>query len=110
MATSQHFADYICGPNLNPRYLWLLFRSAMQPYLESLTDGATLRTIGMGDLKNFSIPRPPMVEQDQIVKEAEELRADGAELLEQLRHAIGLLQEHKQALITAVVTGQKEVA
>src|SRR5699024_3823911 len=67
MATSQHFANWVCGSALNPRYLWLLFTSAMQQYFDSLTDGSTIKTIGMGDLRAFKIPLPSPEEQDHIV-------------------------------------------
>ncbi len=109
MATSQHFADWICGPRLRPRYLWLLFRGAMQPRFDSLTDGATLRTIGMPSVKEFILPVPPLEEQDEIVAAAERKRklADASTVA--LRLQIELLVEHRQALITAAVTGELDV-
>lgn len=109
MATSQHFVDWVCGSDLRPRYLWLVFRTAMQAHFDSLTDGATLRTIGVPDVLEFAVPVPPIDEQDAIVAEAEacreQARATGAALKTQVR----LLQEHRQALITAAVTGEMEV-
>ena len=67
MATSQHFAAWVCGPLLDPEYLWVLFQDAMQPFFDSFQNGSTIRTIGMGDLKAFRIPLPPLDEQRRIV-------------------------------------------
>jgi type I restriction enzyme, S subunit len=108
MATSQHFADWVCGPNLEPRYLWLLFTTAMQDYFDSLTDGATLRTIGMPDIRALTIPLPPLAEQHEIVSEAESVRVAAQQLIEELSIQIKLLQERRYALIVAAVTGQLE--
>jgi len=109
MATSQHFADWVCGPNLDPHYLWLLFTSAMQPYFNSLTNGSTLRTIGMGPLRAFKIPLPPLVEQHAIVKRAREQTAKIDILIGKAERFIKLAMERRAALITAAVTGQLDV-
>ena len=109
-ATSQHFADWICSPILRPRYLWLVFRTAMQKYFDSLTDGATLRTIGLPDINEFVIPLPPLGEQDDIVAAAENVRLRTARIVDKLRRQIALLQERRQALITAAVMGELEVS
>ena len=106
MATSQHFVDWVCGPDLLPRYLWLLFRTVMQRHFESLTDGATLRTIGMPDVAQFVVPVPPVQEQADIVARAEAVRRRSTALRRRLRDQIALLQEHRQTLITAAVTGE----
>lgn len=110
MATSQHFADWVCGPRLEPRYLWLLFRTAMQPYFDSLTAGSTLRTIGVPELRSFVVPLPPVDEQKKIVIAAEAVRRQAEELVAEMRQQEALLIERRQALITAAVTGQLEVA
>ena len=109
MATSQHFADWICGPLLNPRYLWLLFTSAMQPYFDSLTNGSTLRTIGMGLLKAFRVPLPPLDEQGRIVDEAAKQTAKIDELIAETERFVDLSRERRAALITAAVTGEIDV-
>jgi type I restriction enzyme, S subunit len=46
----------------------------MHDHFESLTDGATLKTIGMPDVNEFRIPLPPVDEQDKIVESAAALR------------------------------------
>ena len=63
MATSQHFVNYICGPDLDPEYLLLTFRWPMQWEFQRLTMGSTLRTIGLPDVDSFRIALPPIDEQ-----------------------------------------------
>lgn len=110
MATSQHFINWVCSPRLEPRYLWLVMRAPMQHHFQSLTDGATLRTIGMPDINDLRVPVPPVCEQHRIVAEAEETRKTGEELRTALAAQIDLLRERRRSLITAAVTGQMEVA
>lgn len=109
MATSQHFVNWICSPELRPRYLWLLFRTAMQPYFDSLTSGATLRTIGMPDVKALKVPVPPLREQDEIVAEAGRVRLQANRAMILLQNQLAFLQERRQALITAAVTGELDL-
>jgi type I restriction enzyme, S subunit len=109
MATSQHFANWVCGERLRPRYLWLVFETIMQSYFDSLTAGSTLRTIGMPHLGGFVVPVPPLSEQDAIVSRAAKLRHQASQLSAGLRRQVELLREHRQALITAAVTGEFEV-
>jgi len=109
MATSQHFVDWICSEVLLPRYLWLLFRTVMQSHFDSVTSGATLRTIGMPDVKQLVVPVPPLDEQHEIVAEAEEARTSAHRGIGLLQRQIELLQERRQALITAAVTGQLDI-
>lgn len=109
MATSQHFGAWICGPLLNPEYLWALFSDAMQPHFESFRNGATLRTIGMSDLKSFRIPLPPVEEQVRIVTYLDEQTSRIDELISESENLIALSHERRSALITAAVTGQIDV-
>lgn len=109
MATSQHFVDWVCSDRLLPRYLWLLLRTAMQAHFDSLTAGATLKTIGLPDVKKLVAPVPPVSEQKQIVGEAASIRLRSNEAIASLGRQIDLLQEHRQVLITVAVTGEMEV-
>lgn len=109
MATSQHFVDWICSESLLPRYLWLLFSTAMQAHFDSVTSGATLRTIGMPDVKQLVVPVPPLNEQHEIVAEAEEIRTRTDRGVGCLQRQIALLRERRQALITAAVTGELDI-
>jgi type I restriction enzyme S subunit len=106
MATSQHFAAWVCGPLLDPEYLWVLFADAMQPFFASFQNGSTIRTIGMGDLKAFRIPLPPLDEQRQIVKYLDQKTPKIDALIAESQRFIELVKERRAALITAAVTGQ----
>lgn len=109
MATSQHFAAWVCGPLLDPEYLWLLFEDAMQPFFDSFQNGSTIRTIGMGDLKAFRIPLPPLDEQRRIVESLDEQTSKIDQLIAETERFIELSRERRAALITAAVTGQIDV-
>lgn len=109
MATSQHFAAWICGPRLDPEYLWALFTDAMQPYFASFQNGSTIRTIGMGDLKAFRIPLPPLEEQRRIVTYLDMQTSKIDTLIAETERFIELARERRSALITAAVTGQIDV-
>ena len=109
MATSQHFAAWVCGPLLDPEYLWVLFADAMQPFFDSFQNGSTIRTIGMGDLKGFRIPLPPLEEQRRIVEHLDEKSPKIDMLIAETERFIELSEERRAALITAAVTGQIDV-
>jgi type I restriction enzyme S subunit len=109
MATSQHFAALVCGPDLDPEYLWALFEDAMQPFFDSFQNGSTIRTIGMGDLKAFRIPLPPLDEQRRIIEFLDEETAKIDSLIVETERFVELSRERRAALITAAVTGQIDV-
>ncbi|KPI22971.1 restriction modification system DNA specificity domain-containing protein [Actinobacteria bacterium OV320] len=109
MATSQHFAAWVCGPELDPEYLWVLFEDAMQPYFASFQNGSTIRTVGMGDLKAFRIPLPPLDEQRRIVDCLDKETAKIDTLIAETERFIELSSQRRVALITAAVTGQIDV-
>jgi len=78
----------------------------MQSHFSSLTDGATLRTIGMPDMRQLRIPLPPIDEQRAIVRVASSVRRWEADLRQELDRQISLLREHRDSMIThAVIQG-----
>jgi type I restriction enzyme S subunit len=108
MAVSQHFIGWVCGSRLRPEYLLLVLRSMTQE-LERLTMGATVRTIGMPDVKSLATPIPPLAEQERIVREVLHRRARLDALVCKVRDAIERLKELRTALISAAVTGKIDV-
>ena len=108
MAVSQHFIAWICDEMILPEFLLLRLRSMTQE-LDRLTTGATLKTIGMPDVRTLVTPVPPVSEQVEIVAavRAETARIDS--LIDQAERAIALLQERRTALISAAVTGKIDV-
>jgi type I restriction enzyme S subunit len=109
MATSQDFATWTCGPLLSPRFLLLCLRAMRDDLLGRLATGSTHKTIYMPDIQSIRIPLPPREGQDRIVAALwRQIDKDG-KVEDLLTRQIQLLAEHRQALITACVTGEIEV-
>ncbi|HVE45875.1 MAG TPA: hypothetical protein VNA57_03890 [Acidimicrobiales bacterium] len=68
--------------------------------------GTTRSRINLDIAKAISVPLPAVAVQTRIVSEAKKLRATAAETMDKLSLQITLLQEHRQAMITAAVTGE----
>ena len=108
MAVSQHFIAWICGEEVIPEYLLRAF-DAMQGELERLTMGATLRTIGMPDVKTLTTPVPPFAEQERIVNHIHKECLHVDLLIAKVQNAIDHLKEFRTAVISAAVTGKIDV-
>jgi type I restriction enzyme S subunit len=74
MAVSQHFIAWLCGSDVLPEYLLYVFRS-MTEELNRLTFGATVKTIGISDVKKLATPVPPIDEQKRIVDDVRDMLA-----------------------------------
>lgn len=108
MATTQDFANWICGSALKPEYLLLTLRS-MTSEFRRLMMGSTHNTIYMPDIQSLRLVLPPMDEQERIVTHVRTRVADIDALSADVDSAIVLLKERRSALITAAVTGQMDV-
>ena len=108
MATTQDFANWVCGSQLEPFYLLYCFR-AMSGEFVRLKMGSTHNTIYMPDIQKLAIPVPPRVEQGVIVSMIRARTGQIDELIDSATSGIGLLAERRTALITAAVTGQIDV-
>ncbi len=109
MATSQDFATWTCGPGLRPRFLLLCLRAMRSELLGRLAMGSTHKTIYMPDIEGIPVPLPTLEEQERVVTEVwERLRPIDAAVAA-IERQIDLLREHRQALVTAAVTGQLDV-
>lgn len=108
MAVSQHFIGWVCGARIRPEYLLFVLRS-MTEELERLTMGATVRTIGMPDVRSLATPIPPVPEQEEIVSHVRKHRERIDSLIAKVRDAINQLKELRTALISAAVTGKIDV-
>jgi type I restriction enzyme S subunit len=65
MATSQDFVDWVCGPQLDPEYLyWALSCSGAAFDVEK--QGSTHKTIYMPTLERLNVLLPPLDEQRRI--------------------------------------------
>jgi type I restriction enzyme S subunit len=107
---TQDVARVAAAEGVYPPWLrWALLASFIRENLASGSNGAAIKGINIFDLKLASIPTPPPDEQRAIAtfltKETEVFDRLKAEA----ESAIALLQEHRAALITAVVTGKVDV-
>jgi type I restriction enzyme S subunit len=108
MAVSQHFIAWLCSSMIIPEFL--LFRlKSMTEELERLTAGATLKTIGMPDVKTLVTPLPPVDEQERIITFIKGERSRLDSLVSEAECAVLLLLERRTALISAAVTGKIDV-
>ncbi len=105
MATSQDFATWTCGPKLDPYFLLYCLRAMRPDLLGRLVMGSTHKTIYMPDLRRLQIPLPPRQEQMAIVERTRSTLMRLDETRREIDKQLHLLVEHRQALITAAVTG-----
>lgn len=105
MACSQHFIGWVCGPRVLPEYLLYVLRS-MAGELERLSMGATLKTIGMDDVRTLSMPLPSLVEQRDIVSAVRTALENIDSLSATARQLEERLIEYRSSLISSGVTGQ----
>lgn len=108
MAVSQHLIAWCPSGRITSLFLLRIF-NAMKPHLDSYTFGATIKTIGMADVKKLVTTVPPLEEQIAITKFIESELVKLASLTENAQRAVALLKERRSALITAAVTGQIDV-
>ncbi|MCI3923554.1 restriction endonuclease subunit S [Paenibacillus sp. TRM 82003] len=108
MAISQHFIAWICGYEITAEYLLYVLKCMTQE-LDRLAWGATVKTIGMPDIKVLSAPIPTKDEQEMIISYIKEKTIRIGSTIEKLKMQIAKIQEYRQALITAAVTGQIDV-
>ncbi|MDT8880305.1 restriction endonuclease subunit S [Halomonas saccharevitans] len=103
MATTQDFANWICGERLCPEYLLSVFR-AMKSEFSRMMMGSTHKTIYMPDIAELYCAIPPMHEQSKIISflDYEAARIDS--LVEEQQRLIELLKEKRQAVISHAVT------
>lgn len=88
MATSQDFANWVCGPELLPEYLYEALR-ASQGEFDKEKQGTTHKTIYMPVLERFRVLVPPLPEQRRIADIIE--RADA--IRRKRKEAIALTEE-----------------
>ncbi|ATP46893.1 type I restriction endonuclease subunit R [Pseudomonas putida] len=108
MAVSQHLIAWIPGLDITSLYLLRVF-SAMKGFLDSFTFGATIKTIGMPDVKRLAMPIPPREEQEVITAFIDEQLRTISPQIRAIEIAIDKLTEYRSALITGAVTGQIDV-
>jgi type I restriction enzyme S subunit len=110
MATSQDFATWTCGAGLEARFLLLCLRAMRAELVGRLAMGSTHKTIYMPDIEAIRVPVPTRDEQERVVEETWARLRPIDVVIDKIERQIALLREHRQALITAAVTGELDVA
>lgn len=107
MATTQDFANWVCGDRLVPEYLLYVLRAMKyKGEFERLTSGSTHQTIYMPAIRKLAIPVPPVSEQHQIVDRLRR-RLDPIDRAIDAATAQGeKLLEYRSSLISAAVLGR----
>ena len=104
MATSQDFANYICGDQLHNEYLAHLFRF-MKPEWERLMAGSTHNSIYMEVFRKLQILLPPLEEQKAIAEALSDVDA----LLASIDAAIEKKRNVKTATMQRLLTGEERL-
>ena len=108
MATTQDFANWVCGPDLIPEFLLSALRG-MKGEFDRLMMGSTHQTIYMPDIAKLALAVPSLQEQAAIIALLDRETAKIDALVGEAETAITLLQERRSALISAAVTGKIDV-
>jgi type I restriction enzyme S subunit len=100
----------IRGKSLSPQYLKLLLETRVaRSYFEIESVGSTMDNLNSEIVLAFPTLVPPLPEQDRIVNDVACRRSRAAAPSRRLARQIDLLTEHRQALITAAVTGELDI-
>lgn len=106
MAVSQHIIAWLCDEAMMiPEFLLFAIYGMTQELLR-LTNGSTIGTIGLSDVKGIRVAIPPLSEQAEIVKCVLQKKQRLSDVEKKVRESIDALYEDRSALITAAVTGQ----
>ncbi|MBA4016478.1 MAG: hypothetical protein C0483_04760 [Pirellula sp.] len=101
MATSQDFANYICGSRIHNHFLVELFRSMSETWT-SLMAGSTHNTIYMPTFRALEISLPPIDEQISIVGGLRDMDAEITAIEAKLAKA----RQVKQGMMQELLTGR----
>ncbi|VFZ77186.1 restriction endonuclease subunit S [Klebsiella variicola] len=109
MAVSQHLIAWICDEKfIIPEFLLLVFY-AMEKEFERYTFGATIKTIGMDNVRGLKATFPPIEEQRNLIDWAFSKIEKIKSSINKVEDMLSLLQERRTALISAAVTGKIDV-
>lgn len=101
MCTSQHFANWVCGPKLLPEYLQQVFRHMQREWLR-LVAGSVLPDIYMPTFKRLQILLPPLEEQGRIA----EMGASFDLRIEREKDELARLNDVRAALAQELLSGR----
>ena len=106
MAVSQHIIAWLCVNERAVEEFLLLAIYGMRGELLRLTNGSTIGTIGLSDVKSIRIALPSPSEQSDIVSSIFRQKSELEDIFQTVEKSIEQLSEYRSALITTAVTGQ----
>jgi type I restriction enzyme S subunit len=106
MAVSQHIIAWLCEETRIISEFLLFAIYGMTGELFRLTNGSTIGTIGLADVKSICVAVPPIAEQKMIVADLFSRKGDLAGVAEKVERSIRSLAEYRSALVTSAVTGK----
>lgn len=105
MSTTQHFANWVCGSEVNNLYMLYAFM-ASKDHLTRSGQGTTVKTIYMPALKELQILLPPTEEQAEIVRRVEELFAFADKVEAQVNTAQARVNNLTQSILAKAFRGE----
>lgn len=99
----------VTSANQDQLYLAYVLNSVGVDQLDAQKIGSTFSRVNVAQIVDLEIPSPPPAIQHRLAQEFDEKRRRHDRTVTRLRQQIALLQEHRQALITAAVTGELDV-
>ncbi|PZX09939.1 type I restriction enzyme S subunit [Breznakibacter xylanolyticus] len=105
MATTQHFANFICHGCLNNYFLMYAFM-ASRDYLINSGVGTTVKTLYMPTINDFYILLPPLPEQQEIVRRVEGLLSKADAIEARYRALKGQVDALPQAVLGKAFRGE----
>jgi type I restriction enzyme S subunit len=103
MATSQDFANWVCGDNLDPEFLMYALLASREMF-RRIAVGAIHKTIYMPVLKNFHVYHPPIRIQRQIASELNRRLAAASNIEEGARRQLEDAKMLGHSIISQSVT------
>ena len=105
MATSQDFANYVCGPRVHNHYLRHLF-GFMKPDWKRLLAGSTINTIYMPAFETLRVLLPSEVREQEAIADA---LSDADGLIESLEQLLTKKRQIKQGAMQELLTGKRRL-
>ncbi|HEY1831356.1 MAG TPA: restriction endonuclease subunit S [Acidimicrobiales bacterium] len=99
-AVSQHFMAWKCGASLDPWYLYFVLQSRKSEF-ERISNGSTIKTIGLDYFRQLTIPLPPIDEQLRL---AQALR-DADDLISAIETLIRKKRDLRRGTMQQLLTG-----
>ncbi|GAA3181695.1 MULTISPECIES: restriction endonuclease subunit S [Streptomyces] len=104
MAVSQHFMVWNCGPRLDNWFLYYYLQS-MKAEFERISNGSTIKTIGLDYFRQLTIPLPEVEEQRLI----SQMFVDVDCLIASLERLVAKKKAIKKGLIQELLSGRSRL-